>query len=172
MKKNLIGPFTAGILLAVAGTAQAATKTATFQVSANVVDNCIINANPLNFGDFDGTTDIDTVESTITVRCSSGTDYTVALSAGQTGSYAGRQMVNASSTSGVPLVYNLYTTASRDVVWGDDSGSTDVVAGLGAGMAAANAATLRVYGKLLASDNTGAIDAGGYTDVVTATISY
>lgn len=172
MNKHLIAPVTAGILLALAGAAQAGTKTATLNVSATVVDNCIINANPLNFGEFDGSTDIDDVESTISVRCSNGTAFSVALNAGQNGSFTGRKMVNPLSTTGEPLVYNLYTTGARDIVWGDDSGTTDKVGGFGAGMAAANAQTLRVYGKLLASDNIGAIDAGFYADVVTATITY
>jgi spore coat protein U-like protein len=172
MNRKNVALLTAGVLLALAGTAQAATKNSSFQVSANVVSNCIINANALNFGNFDGATDITNVESTITVRCSNGTNFSVALNAGQTGSFTGRRMVNSSSSSGLPLVYNLYTTEARNVVWGDDSGVTDVVGGVGAGMAAINAQTLRVYGLLLASDNTGAIDAGLYTDTVTATVTY
>ena len=172
MKMNLIAPLTAGILLAAAGAAQAATKTATFQVTASVVDNCIINANPLDFVTFDGATDINDVETTITVRCTSGTSYSIALNAGQTGSFTGRRMVNPLSSTGVPLVYNLYTTEARNIVWGDDSGLTDVVPGLGAGMASGNALTHTVYGELLASDNDGALDVGTYTDVITATITY
>jgi len=172
MNRKNVALLTAGIALALAGTAQAATKNTTFQVSATVVDNCIINANPLDFGTFDGATDIDDVETTITVRCSNGTDFSVALNAGLTGTYTGRRMVNASSTTGFPLVYNLYTTDARNIVWGDDSGTTDVVGGIGAGMAAINTQTLRVYGLLLASANTDPIDVGTYTDTITATITY
>jgi spore coat protein U-like protein len=172
MNRKNVALLTTGILLALAGTAQAATKNTTFQVTANVAENCIINANPLNFGTFDGATDIDDVETTITVRCSNGTDFSVALNAGLTGTYTGRRMVNASSTTGFPLVYNLYTTDARNIVWGDDSGTTDVVGGIGAGMAAINTQTLRVYGLLLASANTDPIDVGTYTDTITATITY
>lgn len=171
MKMNLIAPLTAGILLAAAGAAQAATRTATFQVSANVVDNCIIGATALNFGDFDGTNNL-TNSSTITVRCSNGTDYTVDLSAGASNNFDARNMVNPSSTSGLPLVYNLYTSSTYGTIWGDNTGNTGRVDGLGAGMAAINAITHTVYGRLLASDNTGAIDAGAYSDTITATITY
>ena len=81
MKRNFVAPLTAGILLALAGTAQAATRQATFTVSATVVDNCVVSAGDLNLGTFDGNADLAST-STITVRCSNNTDYTVDLSAG------------------------------------------------------------------------------------------
>jgi len=68
---------------------------------------------------------------------------------------------------GDTLLYNLYTTAGRTTVWND---STNRVGGTGAGMT--DAQTLNVHGELLASKNTGAIQAGLYTDTITATIEY
>jgi len=80
MKRTIVAPLTGAILLALAGTAQAAaTRTTTFNVSATVVDNCVISAGDLSLGVFDGTTDLAST-STITVNCSNGTDYTVDLS--------------------------------------------------------------------------------------------
>ena len=80
--------------------------------------------------------------------------------------------MNTTSTSGVPLVYNLYTSNAYTTVWGDNSPGTGRISGFGAGMAVGNAITHVVYGQLLASDNTGAIDAGAYNDTITATITY
>ena len=171
MNRKNVALLTAGVVLALAGTAQAATRTASFVVSANVVDNCIIGATAMNLGTFDGTNNL-TSSSNITVRCSNGTDYTVDLSTGGSASFAARQLVNTTSTSGVPLVYNLYTSNAYTTVWGDNSPGTGRISGFGAGMAVGNAITHVVYGQLLASDNTGAIDAGAYNDTITATITY
>ena len=55
---TLTAGVTAGVLLALAGAAQAATKTDSFQVSATVSKNCVIDAPDLNLGIFDGTNDL------------------------------------------------------------------------------------------------------------------
>lgn len=165
MKKYLVAPVTAGILLAVAGAAQAATKTATINVSATVVDNCVISANALNLGTFDGTNNLAST-STITVRCSDGTDYSINLSAGSSTDYDNRTLSNGTDT----LVYNLYTDVDHTTVWGDTTSGTSNVEGAGTGMGDLISHT--VYGRLLASQNQGPVDAGTYTDTITATISY
>lgn len=167
MNRKLVAPIAAGILLALSGAAQAATKTATINVSASVVDNCVISAGALNLGTFDGTNDL-TANSSITVRCSNGTDYTVDLSPGSSGSYANRTLINGAYS----LVYNLYTGNDYQTIWGNNQNSTGRISGLGTGMGPTNAITHTVYGRLLASQNTGAIDAGSYADTITATITY
>jgi len=164
MRKSVIAPLTAGVLLALAGPALAATKTTTFQVSANVLKNCVISAADLNLGQFDGANDLNTASSAITVSCTAGTTYNVGLNAGLTGSFTDRELTGP---DGNTLFYNLYTTAGRTTVWND---STNRLGGTGAGMASAQ--TLTVHGELLASKNTGAIPAGLYTDTITATIEY
>jgi len=165
MRKIYVAPIAAGLLLAVAGTAQAATKTAGFQVSANVVTNCVISAADMNLGTFDGTNNLAST-SAITVRCTNGTDYDVDLSTGSSGSFANRTLVNGGSS----LVYNLYTAGDFATIWGDTTSSTGRLGGTGAGMGTAQ--TLTVHGRLLASQNTGAIDFGTYADSITATITY
>lgn len=167
MNKHLIAPLTAGILLALAGAAQAATRTATINVSANVVDNCIISAGALNLGTFDGTNDL-AANSNIVVRCSIGTDYTVDLSTGTSGSYANRTLANGAFS----LVYNLYTANDYQTIWGNNQNGTGHASGLGAGMGTTNAITHTVYGRLLATQNQGPVDAGTYSDTITATITY
>jgi spore coat protein U-like protein len=168
MKRNFVAPLTAGILLALAGTAQAATRTTTFNVSASVIDNCVISVSDLAFGTFDGTANLQST-STVTLRCSSGTDYTVDLSAGSSGNVTARTMTSA--TSSVPLRYNLYTDAAPyTTVWANGLSGTGRASGLGSGMG--TPITHTVYGFLALADNLGQIDAGSFNDVITATITY
>jgi spore coat protein U-like protein len=168
MSKKIIAPIAAGVLLAMAGAAQAATKTSSFTVSASVGKNCIISAGSLALGEFIGDNDL-TAESDITVRCTAGTNFGIALSDGTTGTYAGRRMVGP---GGDFLVYNLYTTDTYAAVWGDDTGDTDIVGGQGTGMGIAGEQTRTVYGRLLAVDNEDPVEAGAYTDTIIATITY
>jgi spore coat protein U-like protein len=165
---KIIAPIAAGVLLAVSGAAQAATKTASFTVSASVGKNCVISAGNLALGEFVGDNDL-TAQSDISVRCTTGTGFSIALNAGNTGSFTGRRMVGP---GGDFLVYNLYTADTYGAVWGDDSGTTDVVGGTGAGMALANQLTRTVYGRLLAVDNQNPVEAGAYSDTIVATITY
>ena len=165
MRRIAIAPIATAVALAVVGSAQAATKTASFNVTASVSKNCIISANPLALGTFDGTNDL-TASSTIAVRCTSGTSYFVDLSTGASASFAGRTMTNGTDT----LVYNLYTDGTYSSIWGDGSGGSARVAGTGAGFASAT--NLTVAGRLQAAANTGPIGAGNYTDTIVASIVY
>ena len=104
MSRNVVAPIAAAIALAAAGSAQAATKTASFNVTATVANNCVISANPLALGAFDGTNDL-AATSTVVVRCTNGTAYNVDLSRGASATFAARTMSNGTDT----LVYNLFT---------------------------------------------------------------
>ena len=169
MRKQVIAPLAAGVLLALAGAAQAATKTASFTVSASVGKNCVISAANLALGEFVGDNNL-TAESDITVRCTANTTFDIALNDGNTGSFTGRRMVGPGSDY---LVYNLYVDDAADAaVWGDGTGDTEMVDGTGAGMAAANELTLTVYGRLLAADNERPVEEGAYSDTIVATIIY
>lgn len=167
MRRHILAPVTVGVLLALAGTAQAAEKTTTFVVRANVLENCTITAGNLDFGDWTVDTDV-AVDSTITVRCTAGTDYVVNLSGGTTtGNVLDREMTGPGATN---VNYNLYTDVARANVWGNGQNGTFNLGGIGAGMAAAQ--SLLVRGQLLASANIGLVEAGVYTDTITATIVY
>jgi spore coat protein U-like protein len=168
MRKQIVAPLAAGVLLAFAGAAQAASKTASFTVSASVGKNCVISAANLALGEFVGDNNL-TAQSDITVRCTAGTAFTVALNSGGTGSFAGRRMVGP---GGDFLVYNLYTNDTYAAVWGDATAGTSVVADIGEGMAVGNAIDLPVYGRLLAADNSGPVTNGNYSDTIVATITY
>jgi len=166
MKMNLIGTLTAGILLAAAGAAKSDTKDATFKVSATVLKACTIAAADLDMGTWDGTGNLNGA-STITVKCTNGTGYDVALNPGDNGSTeADRKLANG----GELLAYNLYSDAARSLVWGDDAG-TNTVPGTGTGMANANAQDIRVYARVQLADLQAA-KPGTYIDSVMATITY
>jgi len=168
MSKKIIAPIAAGVLLAMAGAAQAATKTSSFTVSASVGKNCIISAGNLALGAFVGDNDL-TATSDIDVRCTSGTTYSVALSTGSSGNYTGRQMTLGSDV----LVYNLYTDSLHTTIWGNGvAGGSVLVTDTGEGMGLANEITHTVYGQLLAADNEGPVGAGAYSDTIVATITY
>jgi len=165
MSRKIIAPIAAGVLLAMAGSAQAATKTTTFQVSATVAKNCTIGAGNLNFVGFDGSTAV-TAASTITVRCTSGTTYDVNLSTGLSNDFQNRRMFNGAAF----LEYNLYVNGTN-TIWGDTTNGTGRPAtGTGAGLGTAQ--TLTVDGRLPVTANNAAADALTYTDTITATIIY
>ncbi len=166
MRKQILAPIAAGVLLAFAGAAQAASKTASFTVSASVGKNCVISAANLALGVFVGDNDL-TATSDITVRCTAGTPFSIALSQGLTGNYGGRRMT---SVGGDALVYNLYTDGGYATVWGDNTDGTSTVGGAGTGMA--NALTRTVHGRLRAADNIGPVEVGAYSDTIIATITY
>lgn len=168
MNRNIVAPLTAGILLALAGAAQAGTRTDGFTVSATVSGNCLITAQDMNFGTFDllDTTDQQT-NSDILVRCTSGTSYGIALSVGSGADYENRTLLDGTEA----LFYNLYTGASHATIWGDDSGNTDIVSGTGTGMGIGNLITHKVYGRILGSENLAA-KPGTYSANIVATITY
>ena len=78
-------------------------------------------------------------------------------------------------TSGAEtLNYNLYTTAARNIVWGDGSGATQQVAGaisVPGGAKVTVTATHTVYGRISAPQN---VAAGTYvtTSPIVVTVTY
>ncbi len=170
MFRKSIAPITAGVLLALAGSAQAATKTAQINVSATVVANCFITAAPIAFGNYDGTAAIDS-NANIVVRCSKNAPFSVALDAGTTAGASLAQRLLA-GPAGELLRYNLYTTAAQATVWGNNAGGTGWNAGTGAGLGVANQFTYTVYGNLPNTAANQGAGIGAYTDLVTATITY
>lgn len=132
--------------------------------------NCKITATALAFGTFSAPNPAD-VDSTanLTVSCkgpprgaSPTTPFTVSLSQGTGGSFNPRTMTTGIYT----LNYNLYTDATRLIIWGDGTPGTILVAG--------NAQNntnliLTVYGRIPANQN---LFAGIYNDTITVTVTY
>lgn len=176
MKKSclLISPLRdhKGTLACIAATAslvaplcaQAATATDTMAVTATVQSACAVTATGMAFGSYDPTvlTNHDAT-TTIQVNCTSGTSYTVGLSAGlATGAtVSARKMVNGSNL----LPYSLYRDASRTQNWGNTAG----VDSTSATVATSTPATLTVYGRIAGLQN---VPAGNYSDTVTVTVTY
>jgi spore coat protein U-like protein len=165
MRNHAIAPIAAGILLAVTGAAQAANKQTSFNVTANVASNCVVSATDLAFGAYIAAADV-TGSSSVKVRCTKNTGYTVKLGTGL-GSFAQRTMLKGTDV----LNYNLYTTNGYASVWGDGTATTATLGGTGAGLSAASEFTHTVYGKL---PNAGNEDApvGNYADSIQVTVEY
>jgi spore coat protein U-like protein len=153
--------------LIAATSAFAATTTTTFQVTANVAAQCNVSAANLAFGAVDplgGNVDQST---TVTVKCTKNSAYTVGLNAGATAgaTIAQRLMANGADT----MQYNLYTDAGRATVWGNTAAAPAWVSGTGAGLGTAQ--VLTVYGRVPTGQTNLAV--GSYTETaVTVTVTY
>lgn len=150
--------------------AQTSPQTTTFQVTATVVKSCSIDsASTLAFGNYNpiSSTPLDQTSS-IVVRCTNGTPYTLALNGGTTtgGTIAGRLMTTGAVNT---LSYQLYTNSGRTTVWGDGTLGSSTVTGTGTGVLVANEQTLTVYGRI-PINQTSAI--GTYSDTITATLTF
>lgn len=144
--------------------ASAATATAPMAVTATVQSACIVAVTPLAFGSYDPTSGSPKDgTSIVTVTCTSGTSFTVGLSAGGASgaTVTTRQMVNGSNR----LNYALYSDANHSINWGNTAGN-DTPAAM---IATALPSQLTVYGRVGASQN---VPAGLYTDSVTVTVNY
>jgi spore coat protein U-like protein len=145
----------------------AATTTTTFQVTANVAAQCNVSAANLAFGAVDplgGNVDQTT---TVTVKCTKNSPYTVGLNAGATSgaTIAQRLMANGADT----MQYNLYTDAGRSTVWGNSATAPAWVSGTGAGLGTSQ--VLTVYGRVPTGQTNLAV--GSYTETaVTVTVTY
>jgi spore coat protein U-like protein len=158
----------AGLVVLVGATAQAATINTTFGVTANLQATCSTTAAALAFGAYTPGAGARTGNTTINVRCTKNTPYTVALNVGTTagGSFAQRLMASGANT----LQYNLYTSAAFASIFGDGTASTVTSPGTGAGLGTAN--TLTVFGNLPDSAVNQAAVPGSYTDTITVTVTY
>jgi spore coat protein U-like protein len=140
----------------------ATTQTTTFAVTASVQGSCTISATGLSFGAYTGTALPGT--STISVNCTGGTTYNVGLNPGtSTGATVTTRKMTGQFLNGT-LAYSLFSNSGRSTNWGNTVG-TDTVAGTGSGAAQ----TLTVYGNIPAGT---APAADGYSDTITATVTY
>lgn len=165
--RKIVTATMAAAALAVAGTASAVTATTTFGVTATVLKTCSVAASPLGFGNYTPSTGALAANTTVNVKCTKTTPFTVTLNGGSTagGTIAQRLMTNGTDT----LQYNLYTTAAFATLFGD--GTTGVgVPGTGAGLATAVAVT--VYGSLPDNAPNQAASTGAYSDTINVTVTY
>jgi spore coat protein U-like protein len=153
---------------ALSGGASALTTTTTFNVTATVQAACTVGATNMAFPTY--TAQVSTVggsgaqvnqTSTITVTCSSGAPYTIALNDGGNASSGQRRMSNGATTASY-LNYELYNDTNRTARWGATAGTMGGT-GSGAGQ------DYTIYGAILPSQ---AVPPGNYADVITVTLTY
>lgn len=157
--KKAISILAAGGLLALAGTAMAATATSNFTVSASVSNGCRIStaASAVNFGAYDPTdsnpNDVGT--GSFGYKCTKGTDYWTYI----TGT---RQMTDGTDN----LNFDLYTDAARTAVFP----ATKAAAGAATTSANNGEVVKSYYGRIPAAQN---VTAGAaLSTTLTATVEY
>ena len=167
MHKILTATLATGVMAA--GIAQAATTGTSFQVTATVQSTCSATAATLAFPNYTPGGGAQIGNTTISVKCTKNTPFTVALNAGATtGDAYTQRLMGGSGTN--TLQYNLFTSAALAQVFGDGSGGTGTVAGTGLGVATANA--VQVFGQVPDSATNQAAVPGVYTDTITVTVTY
>ena len=135
-----------------------------FTVTASVINSCNITATPLNFGSTSSLATQRVANSAVSVQCTNGDAYRIALDGGTSSSNVARRTMKGAS-SAATVSYQLYTTDSRSVIWGDGTAGTSVVSSVGSGLTA----VVPVYG-LVPVQSTPIPDT--YTDTVTATVTF
>jgi spore coat protein U-like protein len=136
-------------------------------LSLNISKSCSVSTSPLSFGTLalNATTvktNLATASTSISVRCTSATGYTVGLNAG---AGSGATTTTRVMTNGAAhLNYQLWRDSSRTLNWGNTTG-TDTVAGTGTGLSQ----TLNVYGSIAAAQ---AVIPGTYSDTVNVVLTY
>jgi len=118
----------------------------------------------VGFGDynvFDTLPDTGGVGS-ITIKCQGGPGnaFDVTLSTGQSHSYASRLMMSGANT----LTYNIYTSATRSIVWGDGHGGSSTQTAY-----KNSTTTLSLFGQIPAGQD---VANGIYTDNLIATVNF
>jgi spore coat protein U-like protein len=131
--------------------------------------SCTVTATGVAFGTYDtlAPTANDAAGS-VRVRCTllialSGS-FTIDLSPGASGSYAGRTMRNGAQV----LPYNLYTNAARTQVWGNGTVGSARVTRSFAGLLVVDR-TVPIYGRIPSRQN---VRAGAYSDTIVVTVTY
>jgi spore coat protein U-like protein len=156
----------AGLCVAYGASAVAATATGVMSVSATVASTCVVGTSTLGFGSVSSAAiqagNVDAT-GTVSVNCTTGSSYTIALAAG---GGLGATLASRKITSGANLLnYSIYTSAARTTVWGDGTLASATVAGTGSG----TSQSVVAYGRIFSGQ---AVPAGAYTDTVTVTVAY
>jgi len=162
-KTTLIATALAGACFT--GNATAGTDDESFQVTITITESCAINsASNITFADKARSSGgAVTANGTLSVTCTPNTSYQIGLSNGNYYANSSRQMAFGTNR----VAYSLYNDAAMTQNWGQNWGTTDVVAGTGTG----SAVPITVYGRVEGDANVN-VPAGVYSDTVVATIAY
>lgn len=132
-----------------------------FLVSATVVKQCTVSANPLDFGSANLLTANADATTTLQVQCTNSTPYQIGLDNGQNASGTTRRMAGGSSEF---VTYELYSDANRSQRWGNAQNSDTAI---GTGNGASQNTT--VYGRIAPQSTP---SPSTYTDTVTVNVFY
>jgi spore coat protein U-like protein len=160
MTSKLSVSLIAGALAAVGLNSLTTTaKAANVDVSASVVAQCTLLADPLAFGNYvNGQTSAKNAQADVSYNCASGLNITLNLSGGSNpGSGNIRNM--QSPTTGELLSYELFQDAARSVDWGSGASGINVNPTPGGG-----AQTHTIFGEI--PPNLAVTPAADYADIV------
>jgi spore coat protein U-like protein len=158
---RLIKGGVAFALVAVTGPAALAQNPAPAEltVTAQIVENCVLNGGSLNFGTYSSSAVDDTPgEGTFTYQCTGGTEITLSLGPGTGGGDGVRQMASGEER----LTYELFQDPSHSTVWGEDGDALTVPS------TSSSSTPVPVYGLIDAGQESGA---GTYSDTVQITLN-
>jgi len=143
------------------------TSTATFNVTLTLQANCIVVANPLNFGANGVLNAAINQQTTVVVTCTNSTPYNLGLDAGTvTGSTVASRLLAGTSigNTNTTLGFQLYQNAGMTTVWGNTQ-ATNTVGGTGTGAAQSVIVYGQVPAQLTPRPDT-------YQTIVTATVFF
>ena len=148
-------------------TGSADMKTATFGVSATVTKSCDVSGTALGFGAVNVLTGANVdATATLTATCTSGSAFTIGLSAGTSpGATTASRMMTQSADNTKRLSYTLSAVAPGGANWGG-AGEPGIASSTGSG----SGQPITVYGRIPAGQT--ATSMGLYSDTIIATIDF
>ncbi|MFZ6849198.1 Csu type fimbrial protein [Undibacterium sp. RuRC25W] len=167
--KKTISVFRFAVMVGMVGFTQiaySATASGPMSVSATVSSSCVVGTSTLAFGSATSAAitagNVDAT-GTVTVNCTSGSTYSVALDAGAgTGATIAIRKMSAGAQS---LSYTIYSDTGRTTIWGNGTLASVPVAGTGTG----TVQSISAYGRIFAGQNVTAV---AYADTINVTITY
>jgi spore coat protein U-like protein len=169
IKKLLtVAGFSLGASLMSGQSAEAAGSfSPTFTVTASVNSSCTFDSiTGISFGPYVTSADTDAAGQ-LSVDCSAGSSVIVTLNDGSNGTGTAaapfRRMIDPLSAT--PLHYALYSDAARTLQWGADAANDVAITNLPAGVT-----SIPIYGRIPQGQTV--LSGTGYTDTVTASVSY
>jgi spore coat protein U-like protein len=143
----------------VPGVTLAQTKTAQFAVRAQVVADCQVTAQDLNFGVYSSAA-ASTATTVVTVRCTPGSAATVSMDGGGSGNPQARRMSGPAN-----LNYQIY----RDAALQDPINTGGAAWQLSGQENTGQTVTYTVYGQTPSGQS---VPAGNYVDMIRVTVQF
>jgi spore coat protein U-like protein len=135
-------------------------------VSLVLQNDCMITASNLDFGATGMLSSNVDADTSVSVTCTPGTQYSIGLDAGTPlSSTVNKRLLANSTSSRDTIAYQLYQDSAHQTIWGNSTAG-QLVSGTGDGVSHA----LKVYGRVPVPEQSPA--AGTYTSTITATINF